>query len=304
MESMFISQLNKINKWIEDKIFINPYTRVYGIGRTFIAFSLLTVFLFNDMDYLFNKKAIEVISNSDFIHNRLNFFGILGSDNLLLGKIISIIILLVVISGYIPQITGVLHFWITYSFNNSSILLDGGEQIATIYTFLIIPLTLFDNRKNHWQKPKKEPNLRNKFIGHLVFLFISMQSCFIYLNTGIEKIYQLNDWKNGTALYYIFNNSYFGLNDGILSLINPIINSEFVFFLTWWVILSHLLLSYILLLDRRKKTSFLPIGVFFHTSIAVFLGLYSFSLVMIGVLLLYILPFQHNLKFTLWKKER
>lgn len=301
---MFISQLNKINKWIEDKIFINPYTRVYGIGRTFIAFSLLTVFLFNDMDYLFNKKAIEVISNSDFIHNRLNFFGILGSDNLLLGKIISIIILLVVISGYIPQITGILHFWITYSFNNSSILLDGGEQIATIYTFLIIPLTLFDNRKNHWQIPKKEPNSINKFIGHLVFLFISLQSCFIYLNTGIEKIYQLNDWKNGTALYYIFNNSYFGLNDSILSLASPLINSEFVFFLTWWVILSHLLLSYILLLDRRKKTSFLPIGVFFHTSIAVFLGLYSFSLVMIGVLLLYILPFQHNLKFTLWKKER
>ena len=121
MENILISRLNKINLWIENKASNNPYTKVYGIGRTFIAFSTLTVFLFNDIDYLFNKKAIDVISNSEFFHNKINFFGILGADNLIISKIIAIIILLVVISGYIPQITGILHFWITYSFNNSFI---------------------------------------------------------------------------------------------------------------------------------------------------------------------------------------
>jgi len=170
---------------------------------------------------------------------------------------------------------------------------------------LIIPLTIFDNRTNHWKKTNKEPFIVNKFIGHISFSLISLQTCFIYLNTGIEKIYQLNDWKNGTALYYIFNNPYFGLNQYILRLFNPIINSKFVFLITWWVILSHLLLSYIVLLDRKKKIIYLPIGIFLHISIAVLLGLYSFSFVMIGVLLLYTLPFKYNLEYIrLWKKTK
>jgi len=303
MENMFMFQLNKINQWIENKISDNPFTFVYGLGRSVIAFGTLIVFVFNDIKLLFNKKSIDVISNSDFIHNKINFFGILGFENLVLAKILSMIVLITVIIGYLPQITGVLHFWITYSFNNSSILLDGGEQIATIFTFLVIPLTIFDNRTNHWKKTTREPFIVNKFIGHLSFLLISLQTCFIYLNTSVEKIYQLNDWKNGTALYYVFDNPYFGLNEHLLYLLSPIIESKFVFFITWWVILSHLLLSYIVLLDRKKKTMYLPIGIFLHVSIAVFLGLYSFSFVMIGVLLLYTLPFKYNLKYIrLWKK--
>jgi len=117
-------QLNKINQWIENKISNNPFTFVYGLGRSVIAFGTLTIFVFNNIKLLFNKKSLDVISNSDFIHNKINFFGILGFENLILAKFFSIIVLIAVIIGYFPQITGVLHFWVTYSFNNSSILLD------------------------------------------------------------------------------------------------------------------------------------------------------------------------------------
>lgn len=189
-----------------------------------------------------------------------------------------------------------------YSFHNSAVLLDGGEQIATIFTFLFIPLTFFDNRKNHWHIACKQSN-NSKLIGHLTFTCISIQTAFIYLNTAIEKIYRLDDWQNGTALYYVFKNSYFGLNSNINSLISPITDTKFIFFITWWVILSHLILSYILLLKRKDKLFYLKFGIIFHGSIAIFIGLYSFSIVMIGVLVLYIIPFEYNFQNTeLWKK--
>lgn len=296
----YILTLNKFTDKIDGAINENPYTKVYGLARSIIALSTLSIFLFNDLDYLYNEEALNVLSSSEFIFNKINLFGILTYENLLISKIISIIILLFVISGYFPRVSGILHFWIVYSFHNSCILLDGGDQIATILTFLIIPLSIFDNRKNHWYSEEIQ-NGYSKLIGHITFKIISIQVSFIYLNTAIEKLYKLSEWKDGTAIYYIFSNSYFGLNNFFLNLLSPIINSKFVFIITWWVVLSHLILSYILLLERKKKINYIVIGFIFHLGIAVFMGLYSFGFTMIGALILYILPFNYLNKWKIKK---
>lgn len=290
----------KFINFLENSIDINPYSRLYGLGRTLIALSTLSVLIFNDIYILFNQDSLNIINTSDFIFNKINLFGIFNYENLILSKTISVIILLIVVSGYFQKITGILHFWVVYSFHNSSILLDGGDQIATILTFLIIPLTLFDNRNNHWSIAEKQSNY-SKLFGHLTFKLISLQVSFIYLNTAIEKLYQISDWKSGTAIYYIFNNNYFGLNDFLKDLIAPVINSELVFVITWWIVLSHLILSYILLLKRKNKINYLYVGLFFHLGIALFMGLYSFSLTMVGALILYVLPFNYLNKWKIKK---
>ncbi len=126
---------------------------------------------------------------------------------------------------------------------------------------------------------------------------------FIYFHTAVEKIYKLEEWTNGTAMYYILQGKYFGLSDFFVDLVKPFIGSKAVFFLTWGVILSHLALAFALLLKRENKFIFFCAGLSLHAGIAILMGLYSFSLVMIGGLILYFLPF--NLKpwkITLTKK--
>ena len=290
---MHLLKLTKIISFIEDRTSENPFTLTYGIGRTLLAISTLSIFFFNDVDYLFDKNGLEILSSSEILISKLNLFGIFGYENLLLGKILSIIILSSVISGYYPKVTGILHFWLMYSFHNSCIILDGGDQIATIFSFMIIPITLLDKRKNHWHNLKNQSKY-SKLLGHLIFKLIALQVSFIYLNTAIEKLYNLNEWKNGTAMYYIIKSEFFGASDFFLPIFNLIINSKAVFFLTWWVIVSHLFLSYLLFLSRIKKANYIILGLFFHGGIAVFMGLYSFSITMFGVLVLYLLPF--NLK--------
>ena len=50
----------------------------------------------------------------------------------------------------------------------SSFILEGGDQVAEIICLLLIPITLFDHRKFHWQnnvKVKyKESFIRDTFI--------------------------------------------------------------------------------------------------------------------------------------------
>lgn len=125
----------------------NPFTPLYGLGRSIISIGTLSVFIFNDFKILFNQEALQVLTKSEFILNHYNFFALFGYDNLWAAKILSILILLLVISGYFSRISGVLHFWICYSFYHSGIILDGGDQICVIFSFLLIPLTVFDKRK-------------------------------------------------------------------------------------------------------------------------------------------------------------
>jgi antimicrobial peptide system SdpB family protein len=296
-----MSQYTNLILKIENRFYKNPFSITYGLGRTLIALSTLSVFLFNDISILYSEDALNVISRSDLLINKINFFGIFGYSNLIYAQLIGILIFVLVISGYMPQITGLLHFWVCFSFNNSAILLDGGEQIASIFTFLILPICLLDNRLNHWHKPKKR-NIFFNVIGHLFFAIISLQTSFIYLNAAVEKLYRISEWKDGTALFYIFSNPMFGLPDFVQNALNFISQSKYILFLTWSVVLSHLLISYVLLLKRENKINIIFVGFFLHSGIAVLMGLYSFSLVMIGILVLYLVPFDYFEKIKKYGK--
>lgn len=227
---------------------INPFSSIYAVGRSLIAIGTLTVFIFTDFNFLFDELALKIIGNSNFLHNKVNLFGLLGYNNLILSKVVSIMILLSVIVGYFPQITGVLHFWVTHSFHSASSILDGGDQIATILTAMLIPISIMDRRKNHWSNPTNQSNL-SIIWGKLILKIISFQVSFIYFNTAVEKLYKLSEWRNGTAMYYVFNGEYFGLRD---------------FFLGFLVQLS-----------TRNLYYYSPTGLCFHTYS--FLIFYSLS---------------------------
>lgn len=269
----------------------NPFTLTLAIGRSLLAFAHLGVFIFNDIFDFYSKNILIKLSESDLLNNKINLFVIMGYENLFITKIIAIIICISVITGYLPQITGVLYFWLVYSFQNSAIFLDGGEQIALILSFLLLPLCIFDKRLNHWQKGAGSKICN--FIGNIAFMSISVQMSFIYLNTCMEKIYTSTTWRDGTALYYIFDGTYFGLPQIIYDTFESIIKSEFIFFVSWWTLLVHLILAFILILKRKKRLKFFILGFSFHFFIAIFLGLYSFSLVMISGLILYTIPMNY-----------
>src|SRR5437588_12362569 len=63
---------------------------------------------------------------------RLSFFCLIPREDLALGQAIAATILLVVASGWRPRLTGVPHWWISYSFAVSATIPDGGDQVIQI----------------------------------------------------------------------------------------------------------------------------------------------------------------------------
>ncbi|SFE16925.1 sporulation-delaying protein SdpB family protein [Spirosoma endophyticum] len=274
----------------------NPFNNVYGLGRSFIAFSLLITFLFSSTDVLFDKYLFG-IQSLDTIFDKINLFFLVGYGNLYIAKIIVVVICLLVISGFYPYITGILHWWVTFSFQQAGNITEGGDQIASILTLLLIPITLSDNRINHWGKSHKSSPERN-FFALIPLYLLQLQMAILYLHSGVEKLYKVEEWKNGTALYYYLNDPLFGYPAwSKLFFDKLLVEPSFVSLFTWSVVLLEIILFGALFMKSSMRIKLFPFALLFHIFIAVIIGLYSFSLVMSGGLILYLLPLNQPLDF-------
>lgn len=191
----------------------NVFNNVYGIARSSLALSLLITLIFTPSFVYFPKPYLHTLEKLDsFIPN---YFLLWDYSNLNVAIIIACFILILVISGYLPQITGFLHAWLAYSFFTGSLMVEGGDQIAQILTLLILPITVFDKRLNHWSKREylrwKRPFGVNYFCSSCL-LIAKIQMSILYFFAAVEKL-NVPEWKDGSAFYYWFNDSSLGASD-------------------------------------------------------------------------------------------
>ncbi|UOQ74651.1 sporulation-delaying protein SdpB family protein [Hymenobacter cellulosilyticus] len=276
---------------LDDYASVNPFTWVYGLGRSLIALGTLITLVLSSPAILFDEQLFGKMSLDSSLEN-FNIYFLFGFANLTYAYALSIVVLLLVISGVFPRYTGILHWIVTYSFFQSGSIVEGGDQIGSIITMLLIPVTLLDGRKNHWvNAPQANPNYYANFIGRGMLALIALQMAVLYFHAGIEKMYKLDEWKNGTAVYYFFNDPLFGYPAWMHGILGPALtNSYVVTTLTWGTMIFEVILfgSLFMAPQKRKKLIWLALG--FHLGIALIFGLVSFFCAMAGGLVLYMIP--------------
>ncbi|NBL65068.1 hypothetical protein GV828_07635 [Flavobacterium sp. NST-5] len=281
----YVLKLKKICDRIAAK---KVYNFPYAIARSVLAMSLLVTIGLSSKEVLFPE---HLYSHSDIMYylREYNLFFLFGYEHLWISQLMAISIMLIVISGYIPRITGILHWWVAASFIHSSMLIDGGDQIVAVLTFLLLPVTLMDNRINHWRGTISSPY--KNFAAFCTFCLMELQVAIVYLQAGIEKPYKSEEWADGTAFYYWINHNVFGASDYLKYLLNPLLsNGFFVTAFTWGTIIFEILLFGLLFSSRKRRSSFLKYALIFHLMIILFHGLVSFFFAMAGALILYLVP--------------
>lgn len=273
-----------------------PWTNVYGLSRTLIVLATLITLLSNNIYTLF--RPVAGISEYPVCSNyKISIFCLLPVEYLPLIKWVVIILLIIIGSGWRPKYTGILHFWIASSLQNTAATLDGGEQIATVLTLLLIPVTILDNRKWHWSETQNNLNISNTKIIALVALWgVRVQMAIVYFNAAIARVSN-PEWIDGTAIYYFLKDPMLGVNPKLFSLLDVLILSDYIFFITWSVTIIELLLGSAILAPEKVKQIFLYLGVLLHSVIIFLFGLFSFSLIMIAGLIIAFRPLEK--KFTL-----
>lgn len=276
-------------KLYKDHIVTLANTRIInntiGVARSFIALSALITIAFNDLDVIFSTKGFW-----------FNFFNLLDFTDYS-AKLLSILVLTLVLIGWRPRITAILHFWIAFSLFDKVLYPEGGDRIAAIITFLLIPVLLFDARKWHWN-PNPDNQKEWSFFEQCVNIFngfvyttIRVQVCLIYFFSGISKPFLEDTWIEGTAIYYYFYSPTHGYTEWLSGIIVPLVDNAYILLaLTWGTILLELVLAFCLVASRKYYKYFLIAGIALHFSIFLIQGLSTFFLVMTGALLIYLGP--------------
>jgi antimicrobial peptide system SdpB family protein len=283
----------------------NPFTNVYGLARSILACGTFLTLLANSSENLFFAEGLARMGNTSSLHN-ISLFTIL-SENLEIARIIAIFALLLVISGYRPRFTGLLHWYITFSFYTDCSDIDGGDHLANVLSFLLIPICLSDNRVWHWQQSTidlqtKKQEIAN-IIAWLIGFVIRLQVCMIYFHAGIGKMSE-EEWKNGTAFYYWFTHNYHGADTWLKDLLLPFIQTSWgVTSITWGTFIFELLLFLAIVMkkDDKRRHYLLVSGLIFHSSIILVHGLVSFFFSMAAALILYLRPLDKPFNFKIFK---
>jgi antimicrobial peptide system SdpB family protein len=221
-----------------------------------------------------------------------NLFCLVPTANMNLAHSLALGILMIVASGWRPRWTGILHWWVAWSYHQAGTFVDGGDQVNMILTLLLVPVTLTDPRVWHWQHAATEDRDLERPIARLVALgwlsLIRLQVAVIYFHAATAK-FAVPEWLNGTAVYYWFGSETLGMPNWLHPILEPLLNSAAcVLAITWGTMLLEILLVLGLLAEPRYRRPLLKLGLIFHAGIAVVFSLSSFMLAMDAALLLYL----------------
>jgi len=175
---------------------VNDYSRLgtrviavsgIGIGRTVLASATCLTLLAN------NPAQLAPIAQAP----GYSLFLVLP---LPLARALAIGGLLLVMIGWRPRLTCLLHAWITFSFATSFGYLDGGDQVAQVLSLFLVPILLVDSRRWHWTPvPAVATQGRDSYL-RFCFWGLRLQVAAIYGQAALGKV-RVDEWIDGTALY-------------------------------------------------------------------------------------------------------
>lgn len=266
----------------------SPWTNVYGYARSVLACGTALTLLLNHSDTLFaSVPSNGVFGPSCDGIGAIGIFCMVPRAYLEWARCAAILGLLVTASGWRPRYTGILHWWISIGVFGSATVIDGGDQITAVLTLLLIPVTLTDARRFHWDRPPRVVAEVPRTVAAAALTLARVQVAVVYLHAFTAKLL-VEEWSDGTAMYYWMNDHRFGLPDWA-SFVVPVLSNGFgVVMLTWGSLAVEALLFAGLLAARRHRAWLLCLGVAFHGAIALAMGLISFSMAMIAALILYL----------------
>lgn len=261
-------------------------------ARTVLAVgSLITVILNTPRQLLFNQVPGSADGPNCEGVKAIGAFCVLRGHNGL-AQIICAAGLVLVISGFGPMVTGIVHWWVAFSLYNTASTGDGGDQVANVICLLLIPICLACPRFCMWT-----PRLRSvtrisdpvsRAISSAFLTIVALQVSVIYFQSSVSKFGTV-DWPQGTAMWYWIQDPIFGLGGTAYASFGRGIfgNTAISVLATWGTLVVEFILAMLTLARSRWLrivTCF--IAVTLHGSILVVLGLGSFGLQMIGVGLL------------------
>jgi antimicrobial peptide system SdpB family protein len=284
-----------LGRWGRPRLRVPVWSSGVGLARTLLALGTAGTIVLTDPSILMSPLSNGIRPPTCEGISRYGAW-CLAPHHLSVGRWLSVAILLVVASGWRPRITAIPHWWVAWSLTANATLQDGGDQITTVLTLVLVGICLTDSRRWHWQavEPTETIGVRH-IIARVSLALIQLQVCVLYFQASVAKL-GVPEWADGTAMWYWSRHPEFGSSSLMRPVTDLLTNSPYgVALLTWGSIALEFALATAILLRQTLRFRLLAAGITFHAFIALDMGLVSFFIAMTSALLLYLLPVGHQL---------
>lgn len=276
--------------------------RSFSLLRIIVGLGMLLLLTtsFKDRHYMWGVASTWIDPAVD-TRGYPRFFNVFTKESALGFDAVYWVLILVVIvfiaGAYTRMVTPVLLvLWVGLS-TNSVILTNGGDVVMRLTLFF----ALFANLSAHWsvdawrtrgKTPSPGSARRQQLIPveltnalhNSVLIVLMWQAVLIYVNSGIFKL-RGSEWREGSALYYALNLDQFMVLPALSEIAWQI--TPFVYigsFVGIWVQLFFP----VMLLWKPTRYIGLALLMGMHAGIAIFFGLWPFSMAMVALDLLFI----------------
>lgn len=261
-----------------------PISAVVGLGRSIIALAQASMLMFSDVRGFFVPVGDETLESS--------CSGFLGQISLFCrmpslesAAVVATIVLLIVASGILPRYTCLLHAYVSLSIIGVLALPDGGDLIATNVSLLLAFAFIGDPRLWHWgDGVSRGAVFRGVSTGAQIA--IRVQVAFIYFDSATAK-FAVDTWTDGTQMYYVTRQEMFGASGPLGDLVRDLMSVPlFTLASSWGAIAAELAIAALVLIPKKSAArTAIVVSSVLHVLIIAVIGLGSFGLIMIGVVL-------------------
>lgn len=263
--------------------------RQYGLGIVRIVFGSVVAVL-----YALHFQQRHFLWGADAVVTRADFSAIMAQSHawslymILASRAGSeflywagLLVSLLFAAGLFTRITSILFFAFTWSvYQRNAYALNGGDNLLVILVIYLIFADLsalsLDRR---WFGPSRERRLTwlSGMLHNFALTACLIQLAIVYFDAGFYKI-QGHVWSSGTAIYYILRSNGFAMPAWSSFVLQ---SAALVTIGTYGTILFEVTHPF-LMWHRRLKYFVFAGTVLLHASIAVFMSLVWFAMIMIG----------------------
>lgn len=258
------------------------------LARAILALSTLITLSFNSSNtILHSAETVEPTPTSCEAVASLGAFCVSPFDAEI-TRLLLIISVLPAVLGVLPAVSAPLHSYVAFTVAQNTVGIEGGDYLIATVSLLLVVVCITDRRVNGWRtRVGAAPRLRY-IPGGVVFVALQVQIAYVYIEAATVK--QAHPvWAEGSALWYWAQHPTFGARPEIREALaflfaHPVALQT----ATWGVIVVEYVLAFAVLAARRRGPRWmtLGLGVGLHLAFAVVLGLVTFGISMLGVLLL------------------
>jgi antimicrobial peptide system SdpB family protein len=265
----------------------DPRGPFLATSRSLLAFAELTVLLFTPDRLLFGSVPYASAGEMCSGVGTLSLWCASGSAAptraVCLG--IAIAVLVLVITGFRPRWLCVPHWYVAFSLATRTSVIDGGDEVAQILTLLLIPSCLGDDRTWQWTGPAHPMPPAWRGSAYAAEVVLRCQVLAIYGEAAISKL-RFESWRHGSSMKKLFNDPEFGLPLPVRTLAEHVLAPWWTgALLSWSVIATELCIGASMAFGTTVRRRGLVLAIGLHTAIILAMGLFSFGLTMISVLM-------------------